>query len=111
MPKSQNPFDVLAALFGDMIASVRHEMVERGWFGRQVTDTNPSPAHPDPGARPNNLTQTAVNMTLNSDNAIVQVNHGRASLSAGKPDFDDQWRVKPPSQDQDRDTQSHDLDR
>lgn len=27
---------------GDAISDVRHKVVEEGWFGRQVTDANPS---------------------------------------------------------------------
>ncbi len=100
----------LAELFGGALTSARHEVVEQGWFGRQVTDTGQSPAQ-EPGGKPNNLNQTAVNMTVNSDHAIVQVNNGRATLSAGKADFEDQWRVKPPAIGPDSDAPSQDLDR
>ena len=48
----------LVEMFGEAVDSVRHEVVERGWFGRQVTDVSQSPEAQSPAEQPDGQAQS-----------------------------------------------------
>ena len=89
-------WDSVFQIFAGIVTSARHEVVERGWFGRQVTDTGGS---------------------IHDQTPTMQV-QPPAAPDCDKPtwemkqqSFDEAWAVRGRDLSRDAEQPGHDIDR